>query len=480
MARLHFFGNKPVIRFYDTIFIMKQNNSPWLTQLNHDRTITSLENDLTTDVVIVGGGIAGVVTMYFLLTQTNKNVVLLEGHRLGHGATGHNAGQVVAEFERPLVSLVKEHGLKKAVDGLAMVQGAWDLLADIMKETEMDIPFKEFIGYAGFTELSQFIDELENELIKHQYGLVSFPALVSRESRWMEKIPKKFHTLCTEVDEALVEELLEVGNKGYKAIIPEKKATLNSALFAEKLALWCLDSFKDRAQLFEKTFVQGLELKNDDLCIITDRANISCQETVLCTNGFENFYIRDKEGLDLDTKFHHLVQGVVGYMTGFLTKEHIPPMANKYFEKPIVDEGEGDFVEGRYSDVYFYVTQRAFGIDEDHSHLLAIGGPEISLAERELYFNEFNVPEGRKSESVEFARRNFSMEKFEDAFFWHGLMGYTRTGVRVVGREPIDPRLLYNLGCNGVGIMPSIMGGLKIARHINGEEVEETIFDPVR
>jgi hypothetical protein len=37
---------------------------------------------------------------------------------------------------------------------------------------------------------------------------------------------------------------------------------------------------------------------------------------------------------------------------------------------------------------------------------------------------------------------------------------------------------MYNLGCNGVGILPSIMGARKIARHVAGEAVPETIFDP--
>jgi glycine/D-amino acid oxidase-like deaminating enzyme len=59
-------------------------------------------------------------------------------------------------------------------------------------------------------------------------------------------------------------------------------------------------------------------------------------------------------------------------------------------------------------------------------------------------------------------------------------MGYTTSGVRLVGPEPLESRLLYNLGCNGVGILPSIMGARKIAKHVNGEKVEETIFDPKR
>jgi glycine/D-amino acid oxidase-like deaminating enzyme len=59
-------------------------------------------------------------------------------------------------------------------------------------------------------------------------------------------------------------------------------------------------------------------------------------------------------------------------------------------------------------------------------------------------------------------------------------MGYTTTGVRLVGREPLEERLMYNLGCNGIGILPSIMGAEKIARHINREPLNPTVFDPRR
>jgi glycine/D-amino acid oxidase-like deaminating enzyme len=68
--------------------------------------------------------------------------------------------------------------------------------------------------------------------------------------------------------------------------------------------------------------------------------------------------------------------------------------------------------------------------------------------------------------------------KNEMDFRWHGLMGYTKSGVRLVGYEPRNRSLLYNLGCNGVGILTSVYGAERIARLILGETLEPTIFDP--
>ncbi|MEK7148249.1 MAG: FAD-binding oxidoreductase, partial [Patescibacteria group bacterium] len=82
-----------------------KNNSPWLHQLRKDREPTKLIGDIKTDVAIVGGGIAGVSTAFFILRNTDKKVILLEGNRIGHGATGHNAGQIVSFFSRPFHDL---------------------------------------------------------------------------------------------------------------------------------------------------------------------------------------------------------------------------------------------------------------------------------------------------------------------------------------------------------------------------------------
>jgi glycine/D-amino acid oxidase-like deaminating enzyme len=63
-------------------------------------------------------------------------------------------------------------------------------------------------------------------------------------------------------------------------------------------------------------------------------------------------------------------------------------------------------------------------------------------------------------------------------FHWHGLMGYNDSGIRVVGAHPRHPRLLYNLGCNGVGFLPSIFGGHRISQLLAGQTLAPSVFDP--
>ena len=65
-----------------------------------------------------------------------------------------------------------------------------------------------------------------------------------------------------------------------------------------------------------------------------------------------------------------------------------------------------------------------------------------------------------------------------DDLHWQGLMGYNDGGIRVIGAHPRAERLLYNLGCNGVGFLPSICGGERVSRILAGERLPPSIFDP--
>ncbi len=112
-----------------------------------------------------------------------------------------------------------------------------------------------------------------------------------------------------------------------------------------------------------------------------------------------------------------------------------------------------------------------------------MGGPDRPLGANERYRPE-DIPEAEEeySKIEEFYRKTVigvSADMRRD-FSWHGLMGYTSSGVRVIGRDPNHSCLVYNMGCNGIGILPSIYGGKRVAQIINGETLAPSIFDPIR
>jgi glycine/D-amino acid oxidase-like deaminating enzyme len=146
-------------------------------------------------------------------------------------------------------------------------------------------------------------------------------------------------------------------------------------------------------------------------------------------------------------------------------------VAISYFTDPGIQEDNS----------YFYLTRRPYEYEKGVQHnLISIGGPDVSIEDTTPYSRDDEYPEEHADNIDRFVKETYDTEpnkKIDYVFTWHGLMGYTKNGVRLVGPEPKNPVLLYNLGCNGIGILTSLHGASKIARHINGEQVGRSIFD---
>ena len=452
----------------------KPTLSPWVQELNQQREILQLTKNFKSDIAIIGGGISGFATAFFLLRFTNKSVSLIEAGKIGHGATGHNAGQVVDYFEKPFTEIASEYGLELASNGQKAISSAWDLLEFILNETKIQINFSKFIGYAGCTNLHQLNEHLGNKLLKSKGGIKIHKVRVSEEFKHLDKIPDEYINLYETVPQSKINDLLETDNSRYIAVLQSQKGCLNSALFVEKLSKYLINKYSDRFNLFEQSPVSRLNLYDNYAILHIREHELRSKRVVLCTNGFENITIANNAGGNINRSYHDMVYSRVGYMTGYLEEKVRDPIAISYLpqKNTITDE-----------DIpYFYLTRRNHTFNNQAKSLVCIGGPEtIQTDDKFKYDNKSEYPDEVKLSNKKFLNKSFkhTPQNLQDFHFkWHGLMGYTESGIRCVGIEPINHVLLYNLGCNGVGILPAIYGSSKITDHINNLEVPESIFDP--
>jgi glycine/D-amino acid oxidase-like deaminating enzyme len=462
--------------YWDHGGAMIPNHSPWIKQLKRTRPVVPLDKNTSADVAIVGGGIAGITTAYFTLRYTNKTVILLEADKIAHGATGHNAGQITGYFERPLSELVDEFGPKLAVDGQRSVESGWTLLDEIVTEAKLQTPLYRFTGYAGLSSLGQVLLHLKNNRCRVQGGLQAESVLVAEEWDGRKDIPEGYRDLYKTVAHKDLLELLETKNSDYIASLSYQKGCMNSALFSEELTGYLIATYKDRFSFYEGSPVKTVRLQESGGVLEVLSYTIEAQRIVLCTNGFEYFTIKNEAGAEIDTKFHHSVAGRIGYMSGYIEPLNQQPVAISYFPKTLGHSGDPT------GESYFYLTRRPHEHEgKDSYNLVCTGGPEKVLPNGAAYSREDACSEEMRALIDDFLRDNYAKypsEETEYAFCWHGLMGYTPNGIRRIGPEPCNPVLLYNLGCNGVGILPSIFGGKRISRFLRGENVEQSIFDP--
>lgn len=143
--------------------------SYWVSSAEPVR-FTPLENNLQEDIVIVGGGIAGMTTAYCLVSS-GRSVVLLEDGYIGSGETGRTTAHLVNALDDLYAELEKLFGS----DNLPLIAGshtaAIDKIESIIKEENIDCDFKRVEGYL-FLHPTDKIKTLEDELdATHRAGI---------------------------------------------------------------------------------------------------------------------------------------------------------------------------------------------------------------------------------------------------------------------------------------------------------------------
>lgn len=452
------------------------NNSPWIEQLKKRRPVQRLQSSTETEIAIVGAGIAGVSTAYFVLKNTPHKVLLIEASLAAHGATGHNAGQIVSYFERQISELVKDYGLELTAQAQESIDGAWDLIDDIYTDTKIPTPLYQFHGYAGCQDREEVLIHLENILTARQANLNVEPMALADDVASLSEIPKKYDGIYSRMPQDEVLRLLESNDRRFIAVVQARKGCMNSALFCEDMLDHLLATYADRFKIVEESPVEEVVLEENKATLKIGPHEVLAQRVVLCTNGFEKFTITNLAGKDIDKRFHHLVNGRAGFMAAYVSPDGLPPIAVSYLNSRQAVTGKKD------GEPYFYLTRRPYeNASQPGVNLVCVGGPETAMDDSNNYKREHPYPEEAQRMIDTFLHRTYKHAPsgtIEYAYTWHGLMGYTPSGLRCIGPEPRNPLLLYNLGCNGVGILPSIYGGKKIAQFLNNENLPSSLFDP--
>src|SRR5512137_885373 len=96
-----------------------------------------LRGDVTADVCVIGGGISGCSTALNLAERGYK-VVLLEGQRIGWGASGRSGGQAIFGFAAGQDKLVAQVGKETARRMFDVSVEALDLLEERVARHAID------------------------------------------------------------------------------------------------------------------------------------------------------------------------------------------------------------------------------------------------------------------------------------------------------------------------------------------------------
>jgi len=215
--------------------------------------------ELQADLVVVGGGFAGLSTALHA-AEDGISVLLLEGHRVAWGASGRNAGFVVPNFakvdpEGVLARLGDERGMRLV--GLAA--GSADLVFDLIRRH----------GIA--------CDALQSGWIQPAPTAEALKKTQDRARQWAA-LGRPADTL----DAAEIAEL--TGARGYLGgWIDRSGGVLNPVAYARGLAAAAEAA---GARMFEDSPVTTLSHQGEQWRLTTGRATIHAPRVILATNAY--------------------------------------------------------------------------------------------------------------------------------------------------------------------------------------------------
>jgi len=214
---------------------MKQ--SVWSEGINLPE-FEKLQGEIKTDVLIIGGGLAGILTAYFL-KQNGIDYILVEGKKIASGITKNTTAKITSQHGLLYDKLIRDFGKEKAKMYLLSNQDALKEYRKLCKDIACDFEIKSAYTYS----LSDR-EMIENEV--RAVNSLGFPAEF--------QIPT------------------ELPFKTEGAIIFENQAQFNPLKFIKEIS-------KD-LKIYENTFIRDITPK----AAISDSAKITAKKIIVTTH----------------------------------------------------------------------------------------------------------------------------------------------------------------------------------------------------
>ncbi|MDD7772122.1 MAG: FAD-dependent oxidoreductase [Firmicutes bacterium] len=106
-----------------------------------------LQGDIRTDVLVVGGGIAGILCAY-LLTQAGVDTVLVEAKKLCSGVTGNTTAKITAQHGLVYHKLLRRFGEEKTKQYLLANQAALERYRELCQTIDCDFQTRDSFIYS--------------------------------------------------------------------------------------------------------------------------------------------------------------------------------------------------------------------------------------------------------------------------------------------------------------------------------------------
>lgn len=383
-----------------------------------DETISApdwpvLDNDLSVDVAIIGGGFTG-ISAALRLAEAGVHVAVLESETPGFGASGRNGGFCCLGGARiSEKTLARRFGEEGANTYWQAERDAVALVSDLLKRHGIDAD----VHSKGETKLAHRPKDME-EMRK------------SAESMAFDR----------ELDPQIIEaaDLPDHGMNGpfFGALTISIGFALNPRKYLFGIAA---AAKKAGAKLFQQSRVTRIESKQTRHRLVTDNGHVTADNVVIATNGYSS-----------------------DDLPNWLAARYIPTQSNIIVTRAMSDNELG--AQGWTTPQASYDTRNLlhyFRLMPDRRFLFGMRGGLTSTPSAEAH--------ARSRVRRDFEKMFPAWSHVESPFRWSGMVCLARNGTPFAGPLPGRPGIFAGLAYHGNGVAMGSYTGKLLARLILGE-----------
>lgn len=139
---------------------IKEPESYWIASTD-TTDYPALEEDISVDVAIIGGGITG-ITAGYLLKKEGLKVAIVEANRIACGTTGHTTAKITSQHDLIYDKMISQIGIEKAKQYAESNEKAIQLIAKIIEKNNIDCDFKWQNAYV-YTQSDDYVEQIKKE-----------------------------------------------------------------------------------------------------------------------------------------------------------------------------------------------------------------------------------------------------------------------------------------------------------------------------
>ncbi|MDD4149232.1 MAG: FAD-dependent oxidoreductase [Bacteroidales bacterium] len=383
---------------------LRSNEPYWLIKNAFVKSYPSLDESISTDILVIGGGITGALIAHKLL-QEGKDVVLVDKRDVCNGSSAASTGMLQYEIDVPLHKLIEQRGLDCAVSGYKNCEKAIFDLKKIIDDIKSNCSF-EFKKSIYFTPTRKGIKFIEKEFnTRKKYGF---------KVNWLEK-----------------EALMKLGLDAYAGIESASGAIIDPYKFSYDLLEYCS---KKGMRIFDRTEIQEIKNENNKILAKTqNKISIQANHIIHCT-GYESINTLRENIVDLKSTY---------------------ALASEVFEE--IPNTFKNHIYWDNSSPYFYFRKTSEG-------RLIMGGCDEQF--KNATKRDSQISKKQKDLTKQF-RKYFPSINFKPDYTWAGTFGETTDGLPYFGRPNQKTNEHYFLGFGGNGITYSVMAREAIMHSLN-------------